>query len=82
MRKNRQKESSTNSISMARTRIIFDNKNGFRSSNVVFDSNMVPEEAEEYYMVPKESIDKMNGLHGSYNHDIDSSAAILKTQKI
>ena len=33
-------------------------------------------------MVPKESIDKLNGFQQYYNHDIDSSAAILKTQKI
>lgn len=54
----KQKETSLNNISMARARILFDLKNGFRSSNVVFGSITNQEEAEEYYAFSKNSIEK------------------------
>ena len=76
-----QREASTNSISMARKRILFDHKNGFRSSNVVFGSGIDPEDVEEYNTFSKNFIDKNIEPH-KYYQEVDSSAAILKNQKI
>lgn len=71
MRKNRQKEISSNSISRARARMFLDSKHGFRTSNMGAPYGPHPDESVSYsvesFMRP---------------HEIDSSAAIFSAQKI
>ncbi|CAI2370663.1 unnamed protein product [Moneuplotes crassus] len=76
IRAKREKEMSMNSISLAKNRVIFDNKNGFRTSNLVFSSVIAPGEEDEINEYDKEKFEPHK-----YYQEVDSSAAIMRNRK-